>query len=75
LELVERPGVPVVAGVAFGGVARSLIQPLLQEAQARGRRLLEDPQLGPRAAAIARGLVEPWLRRGGRVAGAAPAGR
>ncbi|MFN9620260.1 MAG: LdpA C-terminal domain-containing domain [Synechococcaceae cyanobacterium] len=75
LGLVERPGVPGVAGVAFGGVARSLLQPLLLEAQARGHRLLEDPQLGPRAEAIARGLVQPWLQRGGMAAGSAPAGR
>lgn len=66
LALVERPGVPAVAGVAFGGVARALLQPLLQEAQARGRSLLEEPELGPQAEAIARGLVEPWLRRSRR---------
>ncbi|MFM7733192.1 MAG: LdpA C-terminal domain-containing domain [Cyanobium sp.] len=63
LELVRRSAVAAVAGVAFGGVARSLLQPLLQEAQARGRRLLDDPELQPRALAIARSLVEPWLRR------------
>jgi Fe-S-cluster-containing hydrogenase component 2 len=66
LELVGRSAVPAVAGVAFGGVARSLLQPLLLEAQARGRRLLDDPQLQPRALAIARSLVEPWLLRSSR---------
>lgn len=50
-----------VGGVAFGGVARSLLQPLLLEAQARGRRLLDEPRLWPRALAEARGLVRPWL--------------
>lgn len=68
LELVRRAAVPAVAGVAFGGVARSLLQPLLLEAQARGRRLLDDPQLQPRALAIARSLVEPWLLRPSRPA-------
>jgi hypothetical protein len=49
------------AGVAFGGMARSLLQPLLLEAERRGRRLLEDPSLRPRAEQLARGLVLPWL--------------
>ncbi|MFO0038880.1 MAG: LdpA C-terminal domain-containing domain [Synechococcaceae cyanobacterium] len=64
LALVERAGVPAVAGVAFGGVARSLLQPLLLQAQAGGLRLLEDPALRGQALAIARGLVDPWLQRG-----------
>jgi hypothetical protein len=55
--------VPPVAGVAFGGAARRLLQPLLLEAERRGHRLLEDPELWPRALALARGLVEPWLCR------------
>jgi Fe-S-cluster-containing hydrogenase component 2 len=63
LELVQRSAVRAVAGVAFGGVARSLLQPLLLEAQVRGLRLLDDPDLQPQALAIARSLVEPWLRR------------
>ncbi len=63
LELVERTGVAAVAGVAFGGAARSRLQPLLREAQERGRRLLDDPELAGRALSIARELVEPWLRR------------
>jgi Fe-S-cluster-containing hydrogenase component 2 len=64
LALVERAGVPSVAGVAFGGVARARLQPLLLKAQARGRRLLDDAELRPRALMGARALVEPWLRRG-----------
>ncbi len=51
------------AGVAFGGVARSLLQPLLLAAQARGRSLLADGELWPLALQRARGLVQPWLER------------
>jgi hypothetical protein len=63
LALVERAGVTAVAGVAFGSVARARLQPLLREAQGRGRRLLDDPELQGRALTIARELVDPWLRR------------
>lgn len=63
LELVERAAVPSVAGVAFGGIARSLLQPLLLQAQADGGRLLDDPQLRERGLAIARALVDPWVQR------------
>lgn len=52
-----------IAGVAFGGVARRLLQPLLLEAQARGRPLLADGDLWPEALALARGLVNPWLEQ------------
>ena len=62
-SLVERAGVPAVAGVAFGGVARSLLQPLLLEAQARARCLRDDPDLQQQALAKARALVDPWLQR------------
>jgi hypothetical protein len=55
--------VPGVAGVAFGGVARSLLQPLLVQAQAGGRRLLDEPELRERALGIAQALVDPWLHR------------
>jgi hypothetical protein len=51
------------AGVAFGGVARRLLQPLLLAAQARGHGLLADGELWPLALQRARGLVEPWLER------------
>lgn len=49
------------AGVAFGSVARSLLLPLLQEAQDRGVRLLDAADLWPRALARAQALVHPWL--------------
>ena len=52
-----------VAGVAFGGVARSLLQPLLLQAEQRGRPLRELPELRERALKLARGLVAPWLQR------------
>ena len=52
-----------VSGVAFGGVARSLLQPLLLDAQQRGRGLLTDGDLWPRALELARALVTPWLER------------
>jgi Fe-S-cluster-containing hydrogenase component 2 len=73
LTLVEREGATPVAGVAFGGAARALLRPLLQEAQGRGRRLLDDPELVGKALAIARHLVEPWLRRPPGDPAAAPA--
>jgi Fe-S-cluster-containing hydrogenase component 2 len=65
LALLERGGEggAPVAGVAFGGVARRRLQPLLLEAQRRGRRLLDLPDLWPEGLAIARDLVGPWLRR------------
>jgi hypothetical protein len=68
LELLERQrlGRLAVAGVAFGGVARSLLQPLLRQAQDRGRSLLRDRELGERALALARELVRPWLERNHR---------
>ncbi len=65
LPLLERqPALArTCAGVAFGGVARRLLQPLLQEAQRRGRSLLALPELLPEALQLARSLVLPWLER------------
>lgn len=64
LAVLGRTGSgPRAAGVAFGGVARRQLQPLLQEAQAEGRRLLDLPRLWPRALEIAAALVDPWLAR------------
>ncbi|MFQ6538922.1 MULTISPECIES: LdpA C-terminal domain-containing domain [Aphanothece] len=51
------------AGVAFGGVARRCLQPLLQEAAHRGLRLLAAADLWPEALRLARSLVDPWLER------------
>ena len=51
------------AGVAFGGMARSLLQPLLQEAEAAGLPLRESIPLQQQALALARSLIAPWLER------------
>ena len=59
-SLVHAP----VAGIAFGGVARRLLQPFLLEAEQRGGRLLDVPSLCNAALAAASQLVEPWLTRG-----------
>ncbi|MEI8251556.1 MAG: LdpA C-terminal domain-containing domain [Synechococcus sp. ELA057] len=62
--LVDRvaPGGPPLAGVAFGGVSRSLLQPLLLQAQQRGSTLLLEQDLWPQALDLVRQLLEPWLR-------------
>ena len=54
---------PPVAGIAFGGVARRLLQPFLLEAEQRRCRLLDEPSLWTAALAEARQLVGPWLCR------------
>jgi hypothetical protein len=51
------------AGVAFGGVARRQLQPLLLQAQERGKTLLQAADLWPQALALALQLVGPWLER------------
>jgi hypothetical protein len=51
------------AGVAFGGAARRQLQPLLLQAQERGRTILQAADLWPQALALARQLVGPWLER------------
>jgi Fe-S-cluster-containing hydrogenase component 2 len=64
--LPQLAGYPLkrhIAGVAFGGVARRLLQPLLLEAQGRRGSLLTDAELWPRALGLARELVDPWLER------------
>ncbi len=52
-----------VAGIAFGGAARRLLQPFLLEAERRRCRLLDEPPLWTAALAEARQLVGPWLCR------------
>jgi hypothetical protein len=51
------------AGVAFGGMARSLLQPLLRQAEASGRPLRDQPALAAAALELSRGLVGPWQGR------------
>ncbi len=66
LALVESLAFPWparVAGVAFGSVARARLVPLLQEAQRRGGRLLDQPDLLLPARTLAAALVGPWLER------------
>lgn len=58
LSMDERP-----AGIAFGGMARRLLMPLLSSAQARGQTLRESPQHWEQALALAVSLVQPWLER------------
>ncbi|MFM7085843.1 MAG: LdpA C-terminal domain-containing domain [Cyanobium sp.] len=51
---------PPLAGVAFGGVSRSLLQPLLLQAQARGCTLLQADDLWPEALRLVQELITPW---------------
>ncbi len=51
------------AGVAFGGMARSLLQPLLLEAEARGESLRDCPELLAQALTLAQALLAPWQSR------------
>jgi hypothetical protein len=63
VEELALPWRAMVAGVAFGSVARARLQSLLVQAQQRGGRLLDQADLLPEAAAIAAALVRPWLLR------------
>ena len=63
VERLEAATAAAVAGVAVGGVARSLLQPLLLQAHSRQQRLLEAADLWPAGLDLARALVQPWLRR------------
>ncbi len=51
------------AGVAFGGMARKLVQPWLLEAQARRISLRDWPEGWQAALEAANTLVRPWLAR------------
>lgn len=50
------------AGVAFGGQARALVHPWLQQALERGQRLVDWPEGWSQALALAHTLVDPWLK-------------
>ena len=50
-------------GIAFGGMARKLIQPFLIEAQEKNTNLIEWPNGWSQALKKAKELVEPWLYR------------
>ncbi len=51
------------AGIAFGGVARKIIKPWLEEAQSRNISLRDWPEGWQEALQTANQLVEPWLSR------------
>ena len=51
------------SGVAFGGMARALLQPLLQQAESRQISLRDWPSGWQEAVSLARSLVEPWLQK------------
>ena len=52
-----------VAGVAFGGMARSLLQPWLQDAEKRSQPLRQIPELEAVASSSVKALIQPWLER------------
>ncbi len=58
LEKDQRPN-----GIAFGGMARKLIQPYLLEAQARKISLREWPEGWSQALSQAENLIQPWLSK------------
>jgi Fe-S-cluster-containing hydrogenase component 2 len=58
--LGERSG---AAGVAFGGMARNLLQPLLQSAETRNRALRDCPDLLDQALNSVEALLAPWRTR------------
>jgi hypothetical protein len=61
--LPSQGGAMGPAGVAFGGVARALVQPFFQAAQDRGCRLRDWPDGWAQSLQAARLLIAPWLRR------------
>ena len=62
IELLDAREHP--AGVAFGGMARRLVMPLVQEAEARGVSLRHWPEGWRHGLALAQSLVQPWRDRG-----------
>lgn len=71
VEMLERSAQDMVAGVAFGSVARARLQGLLVRAQKRGGRLLDQADLLPEARGLAGDLVAPWLKRAPSTSGRA----
>jgi hypothetical protein len=61
--LQRLPANSGAAGVAFGGMARSLLQPLLVQADTNGAHLREQPLLWQEALTLAQELITPWQRR------------
>lgn len=61
--LQRLPANSGAAGVAFGGMARSLLQPLLMQADSNGAPLREQPLLWQEALTLAQELITPWQRR------------
>ena len=63
LQPLDRSPQTRPAGVAFGGMARSLLQPLLQQAESLQTSLRDWPRGWDEAVFLARSLIEPWLQR------------
>ncbi len=61
IEYVAKEDGP--QGIAFGGMARMLIQPFLIEAQNREVSLRDWPEGWSQAVAQAKQLIQPWLDR------------
>ncbi len=56
-----------LAGIAFGGMARKLIQPFLIEAQRQNKKLIEWPEGWNQALKAAQGLINPWLNNDNKI--------
>ena len=50
-----------LSGIAFGGMARKLIQPFLIEAKTQNKKLIEYPDGWNKALKAAKDLINPWL--------------
>ncbi len=50
-----------LSGIAFGGIARKLIQPFLIEAKSKNKKLIDYPEGWDKAVEVAKGLIKPWL--------------
>jgi len=60
ITYLNNPKLPP-AGVAFGGMARKIIQPILVEAQQENIKLIDWPEGWNRALEKACNLINPWL--------------